>query len=89
MFVEPRTLVDWNVITFASQHSELAFPGGGGGENPPGVLGERSSRSHVDRLTSSQAPAVPLKLRWNGGVAEPVPTLTYEFLVGIVTTQSV
>src|SRR5262249_33713328 len=77
-FVEPRTPADLKVMTFASQHSAAVTPGCGG-ENPPGVEFFFSSRSQKSIEMSSQAPFVPLKLRWNGGVAEPVPTFTYAF----------
>src|SRR6516162_5813031 len=86
--VELKTPGFLKLMTFASQHSAAVTPGCGG-ENPPGVEFFFSSRSQKSIRMSSQAPFVPLKLRWNGGFALPVPTLTYLFFVGIVTTQSV
>src|SRR5437870_4547906 len=78
--VEPSTfdlvaVFALKVSTFASQHS-AAVCVGGGGEKFSGVDVVCSSRSKIASAMSSQEPLLPLKLRWNGGDAEPVPVFT-------------
>jgi hypothetical protein len=74
-FTEPRRPLLLKVTTFASQHREFVRVGGGG-EKLTGVLVVLYSRSKMLSETSSHAPAVVLKLRWNSFGALPVPGTT-------------
>src|SRR6186997_2978913 len=75
VFAEPSTFELLNVITFASQQSWFT-PASGCGEKSSGVVVVCSSRSKMLSDTSSHAPAVLLKLRWNRREADPVPLAT-------------